>query len=192
MASPKKGHCDPDELVRLVRAGDVEAVDRMTRCYGAHLMSIARSYCAGEADAEDAVQDALLSASEHLEAYRGDGSVEGWLIRMVVNACRRMHRRRKNDSALHVGGATELLASEADSPERATLRAEVAEAIDRELSGLPTVDRAIFLLAEGAGWTGAEIARSIDLTPGAVRTRLSRTRARLRERLGATVPHVFA
>ncbi len=163
----------------------------MTRCYGDHLLDVARAHCRDEADAQDAVQDALLSAVDNLDSYRGDGSVEGWLIRIVVNACRRMHRGQRNDPKLHVPGDDLVLPSEQDDPEMAALRAEVAGLIGAEINALPPVDRAVFLLAEGAGWTGVEIAKSIDLTPGAVRTRLTRARARLRERVPQSLAHVY-
>ena len=57
--------------------------------------------CSSADSAQDAVQDALLAAATHLGDFRGDGSLEGWLSRMVTNACRRMQRGRKADASLH-------------------------------------------------------------------------------------------
>ncbi|MCK5800634.1 MAG: hypothetical protein KAI47_25775, partial [Deltaproteobacteria bacterium] len=58
-------YCDTDKLVVLMRANDLEALDRMTRCYGRRLLEVGRRYCRTEAEAEDAMQDALLSAGQH-------------------------------------------------------------------------------------------------------------------------------
>ncbi len=170
--------CDGKVLVRLVQAEDMQALDRITRCFGERLIAVARHRCRNEEDAQDAVQDALLSAGSHLGSFRGDGSLEGWLVRMVTNACYRMRRGRKNDPALHT---TETpLASEAPSPEIEAARAELSEALERALRELPPLDRAVLILAEGEGWTGPEISAELGMSPGAVRTRLTRVRQRLR------------
>lgn len=180
------GICDGKELVTLVQAGDIEALDRITRCFGDRLLAVGRQRCRNEEDAQDAVQDTLLSAGKNLESFRGDGSLEGWLVRMVANACYRMRRGRKNDPSLHTTEAQ--LQSDAETPEQAAQRGEVGDMLERVLLELNSQDRAILILAEGEGWTGPEIALQLDMTPGAVRTRLTRIRQRLRgslETLGA-------
>ena len=109
--------------------------------------------------------------------------MEGWLLRMVQNACFHMRRGRKNDPALHTTEAP-LLASEA-SPELASARSEAGERLQAALLSLGPEDRAILMLAEGEGWTGPEIGARMGLSAGAVRTRLTRTRQRLRGLLEA-------
>jgi len=174
-------NCDASELVDLVHAGDLEALDRITHCFGDRLLAVGRQRCRNEEDARDAVQDAMVSAGQHLTSFRGDGSLEGWLARMVINACYRMRRGRKNDPGLH---ETEVeLQAEDASPEGLAARAELAEALGQAMMRLSPMDRTILILAEGEGWTGPEIARQLELTPGAVRTRLTRIRARMRTAL---------
>ncbi len=176
--------CDPRDLARMVKAGQIDALDRMTRCYGERLLSVGRRYCRDTDRAQDAVQDALLAAGEHLEDFRGDGSLEGWLVRMVANACHRMRRGRKNDPKWHAeldeSGAPP---ADAASPEESTLRGELAVALGDALLHLEPRDRALLLLSDGEGWKAPELAESMDMTPGALRTRLSRARKRLREAL---------
>lgn len=198
---PWAAPCDPQALVRLVRAGDLRALDRVTRCHGERLLAVGRRYCRDHAEAEDAVQDALLAAGRHLDSFRGDGSVEGWLVRMVANACHHMRRGRKNarhmqtsvlspagapgrdgDEAglLDVGAALE---SPLATPEQQAMAGQLASALGEALQEFDATTRAVVLLAEAEGWTGPEIAAELGLTPGAVRVRLTRARARLRERL---------
>jgi RNA polymerase sigma-70 factor (ECF subfamily) len=173
--------CKSDELLALVQAGDLEALDRITRCFGERLLGVGRQRCRNEEDARDAVQDTLLSAGRNLRSFRGEGSLEGWLVRMVANACFRMRRGRKNDPSLHT---TEVqLFSRDESPEQATARGEVGDVLQEVLLSLSPEDRAILILAEGEGWTGPEISARMNLTPGAVRTRLTRVRQRLRRSL---------
>ncbi|MFZ5476811.1 MAG: RNA polymerase sigma factor [Myxococcota bacterium] len=177
--------CDPAELAALARAGDLAALDRLTRCQGERLLAVGRRYCRTEEDARDAVQDALLAAGTHLGDFRGDGPVEGWVVRMVARACGRLRRGRRNDPALHVRDAE--LTAEDDDPETLAGRARIAEALGDALAALPPKDRAILLLAEAEGWTGPEIAEEIGATPTAVRTRLSRARRVVREKLAGLV-----
>lgn len=174
--------CDPEALAALVRAGDLAALDHLTRCQGARLLAVGRRYCRTDEEAEDAVQDALVNASVHLGDYRGDGPVDGWVIRMVARACGRMRRGRKNDPGLH---AVDLeLAGDSD-PGLAAEQAQMARVLEGALQLLDPVDRAVLWLAEGAGWTGPEIAAKLDTTPAAVRTRLTRVRKKLRAELVA-------
>ena len=93
--------CDPRAIAALVRANDLAALDRLTRCHGERLLAVARRRCRNDEDAHDAVQDALVSAGTHLQDFQGTGSVEGWVIRMVARACGRLRRGRKNDPSLH-------------------------------------------------------------------------------------------
>jgi RNA polymerase sigma-70 factor (ECF subfamily) len=150
----------------------------MTRCYGARLVAIGKAHCGDQG--RDAVQDALVSAAEHLEDFRGDGSLEGWLTRMVINACRRIQRGRKNDPSLHV----EIDVPTPQAPD--IERRDLAKALGDALSALPPDDRAAVLLADVEGWSTAEIADALDMSPGQARTRLSRSRKRLRSLMAST------
>ena len=174
--------CDPSELVELMKAGDLEALDRMSRCYGDRLVEVGRRYCRTTEDADEAVQDTYIQASRHLQRFRGEGSVEGWLVRMVINACRQKARGRKNNANLHTTEA--VLPADSSGPEALAGRGELAEALGNALLTLSADDRTLVLLSDAEGWTGPEIAERTGMTHGAVRTRLSRARRRLRETLG--------
>lgn len=180
--------CDPHELARLVRDNDIAALDALNRCHGDRLMAAARRACRSEEDALDAYQDAMLSAGEHLSQYRGDGPVVGWLVRMIVHACHRKRRGGKNDAARH--DSEVVLSDPSDSPEELAGRSEMAAMLAELLDELPQRDRAIVILAETEDWTAPQIAEALDMTAGAVRTRLSRARKLLKERLEARVPEV--
>ena len=181
MSESSRPLCDSAELVSLLRAGDIETLDRVTRCYGDQLLIFARRRCRNEADAADAVQDATIGAWRYGPGFRGEGRVDRWLVRLVATACNRLRRGLKNDPALHVSD-TELRDDDA-SPEMLANRAELASTLGQALVDLPARDRAILILADGQGHTAPEIAQALAMTPGAVRTRLSRVHARLRETL---------
>jgi len=169
--------CEPDAIAALVRAGDVAALDRMTRCFGDRLLAIGRRACGCDDRAKDAVQDALLAAGLHLTDFRADGEVEGWMAKMVVHACARMRRGGKN--APHAALDDAAPSAEA-SPEVAAAGREVLHRLGELLGELGPIDRAIVVLADAEDWTAPEIAVRLGLSPDSVRARLSRAHKRLR------------
>lgn len=183
MADPR---CDPDELGRLVRAGDLAALAQIDHCFGERLLAVGRRRCRDAEEARDAVQDAMIVAATHLHGFRGDGSLEGWLVRIVARACARARRGRKNDPALHTevtDGVASPCGGRCASPEADAERAELRARLDGALAELDPRDRALVVLAEAEGWTAPELAAHLGMTAEAVRARLSRARRRLRARL---------
>lgn len=174
-------YCNPNVLMRMMQGGSPAALDRITRCYGQRLLEAGARYCRTQTEAEDAVQDTMLIAATHLNDFRGQGSLEGWLVRVVASACRRMSRGRKNDFTRH--DSQDALPSDAPSPYVITCRSELGQLLQQALLTLQPVDRLTLLLAEVEGWSAPEIAAELGLTPGAVRTRLTRIRGRLRKAL---------
>jgi RNA polymerase sigma-70 factor (ECF subfamily) len=178
-------YCSAKNLIRMVQEGSPDALDRLTRCYGARLLSAGVRHCRTKEEAEDAVQDALLIAFEKGSTFRGEGSLEGWLIRIVARACRRMSRGQKNDVSAH---DTEVeLATREPSPVDLSCRGETGRALQEALLDLDPTDRMILLLSGVEEWTAPEIAGEIGLTPGAVRTRLSRLREKVAAALSVTL-----
>ena len=171
--------CDPHAIASLVRAGDVGALDRMTRCFGDRLYAVGRRACGCDDRAQDAVQDAMLSAGLHLRDWRGDGSLEGWLVRMVANACNRMLRGRKHAPHAELDDAMPAT----DDPEAEAARGEVMHRIGEVLLELDPRDRAIVILADAEDWTAPEIAARLGMTAEAVRARLSRAHKQIRARV---------
>lgn len=172
-----------------MRAGDLAALDRITRCRGERLLAAGRRHCRNAEEAEDAVQEALIQAGLHLRDYRGEGAPEGWVVRMVARACSRMRRGHRNDPARHVplldAPGLPQLTTDAPDPEDAATRAELSARLGAALLELPAEDRAVLMLAEAEGWTGPQIAAELGLSAEAVRARLSRARRRLRARFTA-------
>ena len=169
--------CDAEQLVSLVLSGDQKALDEITRCFGARMVSAGRKACQNSQDADDAVQDALLAAGTNLSSFRGDGSLEGWLVRMVINACHRMHRGKKNDPHLH---GSEEEPTSLDNPETSAAQGEMIERVGKALLALSPADRVILLLAEAEEWTAPEIAKALSLSAVAVRSRLMRARKKVK------------
>lgn len=173
--------CNPALLAELVRKGDGAALDRLTRCYGERLLRAGQKHCRTTEEAEDAVQDTFLIATTKLGEFRGEGSLEGWLVRIVASACRRIGRGQKNDPNRHDPDA--VPADDGESPEGLAARNELGERLHAVLIGLSPQDRLVLLWADVEGRSGEEIANEIGISHGAVRARLTRLRAKLKAEL---------
>jgi RNA polymerase sigma-70 factor, ECF subfamily len=136
-------------------------------------------------DAEDAVQDALLSAYKHLGQFRGQAQLSTWLTTIVTNAARMQLRRRGSyvslDEEQGEDGLTfsERLADSKPSPEEVC---SAAEARDRLVEGVKQLSprlRKAFQLRDIDGLTTQEAALVLGVPPGTVKAQLARARAKL-------------
>ena len=178
MSKPMRTH-DQDPLLAMMQAGDLMALDRIAREYGARLIRVALRCCRSADDAEDAVQTAMLAASRSMGSYRGEGSPIAWISTLVARSCYRMNERKPPPEDLDRPCACR-------DPEVAAEHRQLGERLGDALMELSRTDRLIVVLAS-EGWTGPEIAGQFDMTPNAVRSRLKRARATLRTRLGDTL-----
>ncbi len=144
----------------------------------------------GEPDAaEDAVQEAFISAYKKLHTYRG-GSFKSWLLRIVSNACYDEFRRRKRQPVTPLypenqnGNETESvswLEDTEEKPEEFVLRNELSEAIQICLDRLEFEFRTIVVLVDLQGMDYASAAKVIDRPLGTVKSRLARARRNLKD-----------
>ena len=123
--------------------------------------------------AADAVQDAYLSAFRERARFRGDGSAETWLIRIVVNAAVSTSRRRR---VRWIDPGPVELAQGGDEANRSVERLSVVAA----LQGLPAKERAAVVLRFYLDYDYATIARCLNTSTGTVGSWLSRAIGRLR------------
>src|SRR5512134_3047164 len=126
-----------EALVERCARGDREAFDQLVDRHGDALFRFASRHCGARRDAEDAVQDGLLAAWRGAATFRGDSSARTWLFQVVLNACRRRHRRRAGQVGPDepMEAAAEVTAPESGPEERAAAR-QVGRAIDAALAEL--------------------------------------------------------
>ena len=95
-ATPDPAVVDDDaRLVRRILDGERELFRLLVERYAPRLYTFGRRMCRNEADAEDLVQETLLSAFRHLPEFRFESKFKNWLFRIAVNACRKKHRRAR-------------------------------------------------------------------------------------------------
>ncbi len=177
-------------LTARLRAGEEAAFDELVALAAGRLLAVARRMLHREEDAQDAVQETLLSAFKNLDKFDARSRLTTWLHRICVNACLmklRSQRRRPE------GSITDLLPTfledghqttpstpwkpvEESGIEREELRALVRSRIEQ----LPEPYREVILLRDIEGLDTEETARLLETSPAAVKTRLHRARQALR------------
>jgi RNA polymerase sigma-70 factor (ECF subfamily) len=178
---------DEAALITAACKGDLDSFNRLVLAYQDMVYHQAYRMMGEPEAAEDAAQDAFISAFRHLGSYRG-GSFKAWLLRIVTNTCYDELRRRQRRPALSLDDLHEVQAaagldlhSPQENPEQHAQRSELNRAIQDCLSDLPDDQRVIAVLSDVEGYPYQEIAEITGLPLGTVKSRLSRARGRLRD-----------
>lgn len=180
---------DETALIQAAVKGDLDSFNRLVLAYQDILYSQAYRMMGEPEAAEDAAQDAFISAYRKLDTYRG-GSFKAWLLRIVTNICYDELRRRKRrpttplepvDTDLEEIESPRWLADPGESPEDHAERMEVARALENCLKDLPPEFRAVVSLVDIQGMDYTEASEAIGSPLGTVKSRLARARMRMRE-----------
>lgn len=177
---------DESVLIKQAQKGDVAAFNRLVLHYQEAVYNVAYRIMGRPQAAEDATQEAFISAYKSLNQFRG-GSFKSWLMRIVTNGCYdelRRHKRRPQSSLDEMTEENEspaFLRSPNEGPEGYQQRVELAQAIEDCLDGLPDDQRVTAVLCDIEGYDYNEIAQITSSSLGTVKSRISRARAKLRD-----------
>jgi RNA polymerase sigma-70 factor (ECF subfamily) len=181
------------EFARRIAAGDHPAFEALMRKHNRMLYRTARAILRNDADAEDALQLAYLSAYRSIGGFRGESRLSTWLTRIVVNEAmmRVRHRGREAmvvplDSVSDEEGnimTSEGIAVAGQRPELAAVRSQMRALIERKIDALPDAFRTVFVLRALEELSVEDTAASLHIPEATVRTRFFRARSLLRESL---------
>jgi RNA polymerase sigma-70 factor (ECF subfamily) len=158
--------------------------EEIARDHGRFIYTVAYRLTGNEADADDLVQEVLLRVRRGLHTYR-PGSMEGWLSRITTNAFLDEVRRRRRRPVDPLPDDADRVVPGAPSVDEAFEASALPEDIQRALTALPPEFRAAVVLSDVVGLSYAEIAESLDVPVGTVRSRIHRGRGMLRKELVA-------
>lgn len=179
----------PAELHDRLRAGDRAAFDELVERYQPRLGAVARRMLSNDEDVRDVLQVAFLSAYRSIGSFQGEAKLSTWLHRIVVNAALmklRSKRRKPLPSLEDVAPAVRAKLVRAQDPDGVVellLARERAEVVREAIAHLPRAHREVLALRELSGLDTNETSELLGIRPGAVKTRLFRARAALRELL---------
>ena len=200
LESAHKGMPDA-EIARRVAAGDQDALQLLMRRHNQTLYRTARSILKDDAEAEDAVQEAYLSAYRAVGSFRGEAKLSTWLVRIVANeALARLRKRNRSAEIIRLVGdarpgdqSVEVNMNQAapEQPEHGALRAETRRLLERKIDDLPDAFRAVFVLRAIEEMTVEETAAVLEIPEATVRTRFFRAKGLLREALAREMDFAF-
>jgi RNA polymerase sigma-70 factor (ECF subfamily) len=179
---------DQTNLLEAARSGDAEALETLLEQHEPRVYRFARHLCRHHEDAEDVLQESLLAAARGLKGFRGASSLDTWLFTIARSYCIKKRRRRRFAPAEVSLDAGEVEAARerpdpGPGPEEALHVRRVEATFERAIAGLDRPYREVFVLRDVEGLTAPEVSEVTGLSIAAIKSRLHRARARVREDL---------
>ncbi|MFC9253290.1 RNA polymerase sigma factor [Amycolatopsis thailandensis] len=165
-----------ESLVAAAQGGDAAAIAALVSGSHPHVQRFARSLCASPEDAEDSAQEALIILYRKIGTLRATGALASWMFRIVRNECLRRARRAVRGDDLADFGA--VVSAEDDALERLEARRVAAT-----IAELPADQRRVLIMRDIQGYPGRTVADALGLSTAAMKSRLHRARATVRQSL---------
>jgi RNA polymerase sigma-70 factor (ECF subfamily) len=191
MGASESGADDREIMERLAR-GEREALTPLVDRHYRRLYRIALGYLREREDALDVVQEAFVKVFQAAARWDGSADAGPWLSRVTVNLSidrwRRNRRRGQTFSPLAEGDHQDALADHGPAPDRGVLGRESGERLARALRALPERQRAVVVLRHYQELSLEEIARTLGMSLGTVKSSLHRALHRMRATLSELEP----
>jgi RNA polymerase sigma-70 factor (ECF subfamily) len=181
-----------ERLLKQARAGNSEAFSKLVQTHWSRVYGISLRILKNREDAEDNLQNVLCKAYRNIRQFHGNAKISTWLFRIAVNEA--FMKLRKRQSVREISYADVCGYDEDDEkgifavedhhadPERRCIASDLTtkafQAVDSSMSD-------VFVLNKTEGWTNRELAKAFGTTVETVKSRIFRTRVRLREQLAA-------
>lgn len=181
------------ELVTRARQGDRGAFNALILAHQDRVYAIAHRLLGNHEDAMDAAQEAFVKCYRSLSSFDGRSAFYTWLFRIAVNAARSLYRSRRRTQL----ETAEDFQERAPADERAATPAEASMELERRnililaIDSLDGDSREIIVLRDLQELSYEEVAAVLDCPLGSVKSRLSRARQKLRQKLESQHPRLF-
>jgi RNA polymerase sigma factor (sigma-70 family) len=178
-----EAHVDAEEdrsLLQRVRRGDPEGATELFRRYSGPILRYADRLLGSRAEAEEVSQEVFLKLIARVDQYDGRAPVASWLFAIAANACRDRARRAGRRTSVPLEAVAEAAAPD-PLADRALLESERRRLVRSALLRLSEEQREALVLARYHELPYAEIARALDISEGAVKTRIFRAMEKLKD-----------
>jgi RNA polymerase sigma-70 factor, ECF subfamily len=174
-------------LLEQAKAGDSEAFSELVRLNSSKIYGISLKILKNREDAEDNLQNAFYKAFRKIHNFQGESRVSTWLFRIAINEALMQLRRRKEKDMAHFDATSEVASlpeveDPRSAPEKRCINLDLAE---KALCGCTAAVTNIFVLNKVEGWTHRELAKVFGISAQTVKSRIFRTRVRIRQRINA-------
>ena len=170
-------------LVRRTLAGDTAAFERIVVRYERRVMTLSLRVLRAVDDAQDATQEVFLRAFKYLHRLDLRKPIEPWLMRMTVNVCRDIARKklRRHSTFSEIPVVDADPKDESRDPYAGFAWEQQRQMLWRALDGLPEKERMAVILRDVEGFTTAEVAEILGSSEGTVRSQICRGRLRIKD-----------
>jgi len=186
------------QFIERLRAGETAAFDRLVQERSGEVYALLYRLTEDPEEARDLTQETFLRVFQSIDRFRGDADLKTWIYRIALNQARnrwRWWRRRRRDVtvSLDAGNGPDaqpldaILRAAGASPEQETLMREREAVLRRALRALGRTYREVVVLRDVEGLTYEEIATTLEISVGTVKSRLSRGRQELRRKIGSSL-----
>jgi RNA polymerase sigma-70 factor (ECF subfamily) len=184
-ADTKLAHLDTEALIHRCQRGDRLAIEVLIRRHQNYVYRLCYLVMRNEQDAEDMTQETFIRAFRALPRFeiRDGASFEAWLYRISVNACRSRMRRKWYQVLPWPEPAPQMVAEPEKQPDRLAMQGEHRDQVLEAIDTLGEKHRLVVILRYYAGLSNEEIAHTLGIPSGTVRSRLHIARNRLRKLL---------
>jgi len=184
-----------DQFLERLRRGEAAAFERLVAERSSDVYALLYRLTSDPEEARDLTQETFLRAFQSISRFRGDADLKTWIYRIAINQARnrwRWWRRRRRDVTVSLdsnanGNEQPLSASlrneDAPDPEQETLAHEREGQLREALMGLRSAYREAVILRDVEGFSYDEIATTLEISIGTVKSRISRGRLELRRKL---------
>ena len=183
---------DTSLLLERARGGDAEALEELLRAVQPQLYRFSMKMCRHTEDAEDVLQDSMITLARSFRDFRGASSLSTWLFTIARSFCIKKRRKstfapdREESLEQLCAKEQERLKSTTPSPHKQAESAEIWRQVQDGIQRIEPAYREILVLRDIEGLRAKEIAEVVGISVSAVKSRLHRARAQLREHLAAT------
>lgn len=178
-----------DSLLESARAGDRQALEELLDRNQARVYRFGLQMCRNPEDAEDVLQETLLAMADGVSDFRGASSLSTWLYTIARSFCIKMRRRSKfapaREESMDSEHRTEVqrIEDSTRTPDALLENKQLGDALHQAIAALEPLYREVLILRDIEGLTAPEVAEVLLTTVQAVKSRLHRARASVRETL---------
>ncbi len=181
-----------EQLIENAVGGDRNALAQLVKNYEQTVYNFAFKICRNKERAEHTMQETFLSMVKSLSQFSGNSKLSTWLYTIVSNHCLMLARSQKKYDYVNLENEDGLIEDKnvADwkfSPDKLTENVELKKILDDAIEKLPHDYRIVFLLRDVEGLSTIETAEIVNLSVPAIKSRLHRARAFLRNELNKTL-----
>ena len=172
-----------EDLIARCRAGERDAHYQIYKLYSRSMFNVSYRITGNGQDAEDALQEAFISAFKNLDRYRGDATFGAWLKRIVVNKSINLLRKRRIDW-LSDDAVWDVAEEESTGDYREGL---TVDRVKKAIEELPDGYRSVLSLYLLEGYDHQEIAEILGISESTSKSQLNRAKAKLRDKLTSAI-----